>query len=284
MTGGRRGIIVDPRRTSNRTSHQPALMPTLKQRLAAGETVFAAACGRVPHHALVQMIGLSGHFQAVWLDHEHCGFSGTQLEVMALAARATGMESFVRLAPTDYAAVTRCLEAGAGGVMAAQVHTPEQAAEFVRWARFFPDGSRGLNNGGYDGRFGTLPLADFTRTANENVFVAVQIETRGSVERVDEIAAVPGLDLLFVGPADLSQALGVTGDLFHPDCLAAIDALAAACRTHGKAWGAVSLGRDHAAMLLEKGCRLLSPTNDVRLFQSALAAAGPEIVALRGGR
>lgn len=257
-------------------------MPSLKHRLAAGETVFAAACGRIPSHVIVQMIGLSGHFQAVWLDHEHCGFSGTQLEIMALAARATGMDSFVRLAPTDYASVTRCLEAGAGGVMAAQVHSAEQAAEFVRWARFHPAGSRGLNNGGFDAGYGKLPLAEFTRSANEKVFVAIQIETLGALKEADAIAALEGVDLLFVGPADLSQALGMTGEFFHPDCLAAIDSVAAACRRHGKTWGAVSIGRDHSRMMLDKGCRLLSPTNDVRILQTALAAAGEEIAALRG--
>lgn len=256
-------------------------MRTLKQILADESTVFAAACGRIPSHTIVQMIGLSGHFQAVWFDHEHCGFSGSQLEVMALAARATGMESFVRLAPTDYASVTRCLEAGAGGVMAAQIHTADQAAEFVRWAKFHPEGTRGLNNGGYDGRFGGKGIATLAREANEAVFIAIQVETRGSVEEVDAIAALPGVDLLFVGPADLSQALGVTGEFFHPTCLEAIDAVSAACKKHGKHWGAVSIGSDHAAMLLEKGCRLLSPTNDVRLMQLALKAAGDEIAALK---
>lgn len=259
-------------------------MPSLKQRLAAGETVFAAACGRIPSHVIVQMMGLSGHFQAVWLDHEHCGFSGTQLEVMALAARATGMDSFVRLAPTDYASVTRCLEAGAGGVMAAQVHSVGQAAEFVRWAKFHPAGNRGLNNGGYDAAFGKLPLAEFTRTANEKVFVAIQIETRGALDEADAIAAIDGVDLLFVGPADLSQALGRTGEFFHPDCLAAIDSVAAACRRHGKTMGAVSIGRDHSRMMLDKGCRLLSPTNDIRILQTALTAAGEEIADLKAGR
>src|SRR5690606_589096 len=133
-----------------------------------------------------------------------------------------------------------------------------------------PEGSRGLNNGGYDAGFGKLPLGEFARKANENVFVAIQIETRGALEQSEDIAAIPGVDLLFVGPADLSQALGVTGEFFHPDCLEAIDAVAEACRRHGKHWGAVSIGRDHAKMMLEKGCRLLSPTNDVRLVQSAL--------------
>ncbi|MBA3315088.1 MAG: aldolase/citrate lyase family protein [Planctomycetota bacterium] len=256
-------------------------MLSLKQRLSSGETIIAAACGRIPSHVIVQMIGMSGHFQAVWLDHEHCGFSGQQLEVMALAARATGLESFVRLAPTDYAAVTRCLEAGAGGVMGAMIHNAAQAEEFVRWAKFHPEGNRGLNNGGYDGKFGGLPLAAFAKNANENVFVAIQIETRGALAEVDAIAAIPGVDLLFVGPADLSQALGVTGELFHPECLSAIDAVAAACKQHGKHWGAVSIGHEHAQMMLGKGCRLLSPANDVRLLQVALGVVGEEIAALK---
>jgi 2-dehydro-3-deoxyglucarate aldolase/4-hydroxy-2-oxoheptanedioate aldolase len=97
---------------------------------------------------------------------------------------------------------------------------------------------------------------------------------------VDAIAAIPGVDLLFVGPADLSQALGVTGELFHPDCLAAIDGVAAACKKHGKNWGAVSIGKEHAEMMLSKGCRVLSPTNDVRMLQTALGSVGDEIAEL----
>lgn len=239
---------------------------TLKQRLQAGERCIVFAAGRLFHPNMVEVYALHGGFHGFWIDHEHTGFTVREMETAATAGRAAGLDCFVRIAPTDYALVTRCLESGASGVMAAQINSAAMAEEFVQWCKFAPQGRRGLNSGGYDGRFGTLPLAEFCRQANEQTLVIVQIETAESVECVDEIAAVEGVDLLFVGPADLSQALGRTGEFLHSDCVAAVDRVAAACEKHGKSLGAVTLNPDHAAMLLERGCRLISPTNDVRTF------------------
>lgn len=244
----------------------------IKARLARNEIVMSAAVGRTMHHNLVQMIGLAGGFHALWFDHEHCGLTIEQLEVGTLAARSVGLDTFVRIPPTDYALVTRCLEAGGGGVMAAQIFSAEQAEQFVRWTKFMPRGGRGLNNGGFDAQFGRIPPAEFCQKANRETFVAIQIETLGAVEQCDAIAAIDGVDLLFIGPVDLSQSLGVTGDFFHPKCIDAIDRVAAACARHGKHWGAVTANLEHCDLLVGKGCRLITPTNDVRLFSSGLQA------------
>jgi 4-hydroxy-2-oxoheptanedioate aldolase len=157
-------------------------------------------------------------------------------------------------------------------VMAAQIFTAAQAEEFVRWAKFAPRGARGLNNGGYDAQFGRLSPAEFCKKANRDTFVAIQIETLQAVEECDAIAAIDGVDLLFIGPVDLSQSLGVTGEFFHPKCIAAIDRVAAACTKHGKHWGAVTANLEHCELLVGKGCRLITPTNDVRLITAGLSA------------
>lgn len=255
-------------------------MLRMKEKMARGELVRVFAAGRLMHHNLIQMLGQSGLFDGVWLDHEHTGCSMEQLEVAALAARSSGLESFVRIAPTDYAVITRCLEAGGGGVMAAQVFSAAQTEQIVQWARFAPRGCRGLNTGGFDGRFAALSPKEFTDKATREAFVAIQIETKQSVEEVEAIAAIDGVDLLFIGPSDLSQAYGVTGDFFHKDCLAAIDRVAAACRQHHKPWGAVTPNPEHAAMLVEKGCQMLSPTNDVKIIHAGLAAMKKQFEAL----
>lgn len=245
---------------------------TLKHRLQQGELVRVLGVGRVMHHSILQMIGLSGGYHGLWFDQEHCGVSVPEIEIGAMAARAHGMDTFVRIAPTDYATVTQCMEAGSSGIMAAQIESAEQAEEIVRWSKFYPRGARGLNSGGWDGDFGNMPLAEFCEKANRDSFVVIQIETAGAVEDCEKIAAIDGVDLLFVGPSDLSQNLGVTGQLFHEKCISAIDRVAAACQKHGKQWGAVCAGADHADMLLDKGCRMISPTADVKLVQLGLAA------------
>ncbi|MCA9079964.1 MAG: host specificity protein, partial [Planctomycetaceae bacterium] len=205
-------------------------MTSLKNRLAAGEHVVVFAVSRLFHPNMIDMYALHGGFHGFWIDHEHTGFSNAEMETATRAGRAVGLDSFIRIAPTDYALVTRCLEAGAGGVMAAQINSAAHAEEFVQWAKFAPRGRRGLNGGGYDGKFGNLPPAAFCEQSNRESFVAIQIETLSALDECDAIAAIDGVDLLFVGPSDLSQALGVTGDFLHPKCLDALDQVAAACK------------------------------------------------------
>ena len=86
----------------------------------------------------------------------------------------------------------------------------------MRWAKFWPRGERGVNGGNRDGRFGLVPLAEYTARANAETFIGVQIETPGALDSVAEIAAIPDVDLLFVGPSDLSQVLGVHRRLREP--------------------------------------------------------------------
>lgn len=247
-------------------------MLKIKEKLANDELVRIIGVGRLMHHNFLQIVGIQGGFDGVWFDHEHVGFSMEQLEIATLAARSVGMENFVRIAPTDYAIVTRSIESGGGGIMAAQVFSAEQAEQIVRWSKFHPRGNRGLNIGGVDGRFASIPPKEFCEKSNAETFVAIQIETRQSVDEVDAIAAIDGVDLLFVGPSDLSQSLGVTGDFFHPDCIAAVDAVAAACKKHGKSWGAVTLSPEHTELYYDKGCRMISPVSDSKIVNTGIAA------------
>jgi 2-dehydro-3-deoxyglucarate aldolase/4-hydroxy-2-oxoheptanedioate aldolase len=245
---------------------------TLKQRLARGEIVMTCAFGRILHHVYVQMIGIHGGFQAIWFDLEHMDYSTEKLEVGCLAARSFGMDTFVRLAPTDYATITRALEAGASGVMAAQVRTAAQAEEIVKWAKFFPRGYRGLNTAGWDAQYATIPATQFAEKANRETLVLIQIETLEALNECEQIAAIDGVDGLFVGPADLGQALGVTGDFFNPKCLAALERVGAACKKHNKPWGVVPVNQDYADRCVALGCQLLSCTNDVRLINVGMEA------------
>ena len=208
----------------------------LKHALREGRLLKVFALGQFCHPKLVELIGLGGGFDAVWLDQEHSGLTIDQIELAALAARAAGIDSFVRLAPTDYATVMRPLEAGAGGVMAAQIRSAGQAEEVLRWAKFHPRGVRGVNSGGVDGRYGTMPLADYLRGANADTFVAVQIEHVDAVAEVEKIARLADLDLLFIGPADLAQSMGLPGVWDHPQLWAAIERVAQASRETGVPW------------------------------------------------
>jgi len=238
------------------------------------------AVGRMFHHNIIRYLGMRGGFDGFWIDVEHAGLTTEDIEVAATAGMAHGLDCFVRVPPTDYATVTRCFESGATGVMAAQITSADHAEEFVTWAKFAPRGRRGLNPLGFDGGFGSVPLADFAERSNRDTFVAIQIETAQAVDEVDAIAAIDGVDLLFVGPSDLSQAMGAIGDFTGERSMAAVDKVAAACRAHGKQWGAVTPTPAYAEMLVEKGCTLISATNDVKLVAGGLDAFKESYAAL----
>jgi len=255
---------------------------SFKKLLAAGERVPTFALARIVHPIVIEMFGLAGGYRGFWLDQEHCHHSSDQLVTAAIAARANNMDCFVRIPPTGYWQVTQCLEAGAGGVMAAQIHSADQAAEFVSWAKFHPDGIRGINTGGRDANYTHKSLAQFAVDANRESLVAIQIETLGALEQADAIAALPHVDLLFIGPADLSLALGVGGQFHHEKLWSAIERVAQAAKQHGKAWGAVVPDPQFAAKALDLGCQMPTIGHDtltlrrgIEALQSAFAVAFP---------
>jgi 2-keto-3-deoxy-L-rhamnonate aldolase RhmA len=228
----------------------------IKERLASGQVVRLFGLGQVFHPKLVEILGEHGGYDGLWLDQEHSGMTLDQLERSVLAARLYGLDHFVRMPAVDYASVMRPLEAGVGGVMFSMIRDAEHAAQAVRWAKFHPKGERGLNGSNRDGRFALMPLEEYVVKANEETFVGIQLETARAIEEAAQIAGIPDVDLLFIGPADLSQVLGVPGQFEHPSCLAAIERIAQVCRNAGKPWGLVPRGADYARRMRSMGCQM----------------------------
>ena len=248
-------------------------MPRIKQLLAEGKVVRMFGVGQLYHPKLIEIVGEHGGFDALWLDAEHAGLGMKEFEIATLAAKAYGLDHFVRLPATDYAVIMRALEAGAGGVMVSMVRSPADVEQAVRWAKFHPRGERGMNGGNRDGRFGLTPLAEYVARANAETFVGIQIETAGALASVAEIAQVPDVDLLFVGPADISQVMGVPGDFENPKCLNAIEGIARACAEAGKPWGVVPRGPEYARRMADWGCTMFVLGFDIHAFHAGIRAA-----------
>lgn len=247
-------------------------MTRLKEILASDQLARVFGVGQLFSPKLVEIVGLHGEFDALWIDQEHAGLSMKEIEWATLAAKAYGLDHFVRLPATDYASVMRPLEAGAGGIMVSMVRTAEEADQAVRWAKFWPRGDRGLNGGNRDGGFGLTPLADYVAKANAETFVGIQIETASAIASVAEIAQVPDVDLLFVGPADISQVLGVPGQFEHPRCLETIESIARACQEAGKPWGIVPRGPEYAERMRAWGCRMFVLGFDLHALHMGIRA------------
>jgi 2-keto-3-deoxy-L-rhamnonate aldolase RhmA len=244
----------------------------LKALLAGDRVVRVFALGQLCHPKLVEMVGWHGGWDAVWLDQEHVGLTIPQIEEATRAARGCGLDSFVRLTATDYATVMRPLEAGAGGIMAAMVRTAGQVEDLLTWSKFHPRGIRGVNGTGIDGRYGALPGAEYFRRANAETVVGVQIEHVDAVEEVEKIASVPDLDFLFIGPADLSQSMGLPGQWEHPRVWQAVERVARTARDHRMPWAILPMNAAHARRCVDLGCRMLSLGLDAWFIHKGLRA------------
>jgi 2-dehydro-3-deoxyglucarate aldolase/4-hydroxy-2-oxoheptanedioate aldolase len=235
------------------------MLRTYKHLLSeTNELVRIFSVGRLVHPVLFDVFGFCGGFHGCWLDQEHAGLPYEQVVLATACARANGFDSFVRMALTDYSQATQNLEAGAGGLMAARVESAAQAEEFVRWCKFAPRGIRGLNAGGRDALYGGKTLAQFIVDANRDSFTAIQIETLGALEQADAIAAIDSVDLLFVGPSDLSLELGVLGQYESDKLWAAYGRVAEACKKHGKHWATIAVNPKFARRAADLGCRMFS--------------------------
>jgi 4-hydroxy-2-oxoheptanedioate aldolase len=254
----------------------------LKKRLDEGKLVRVFCAGQLCYPKIIEITGQHGGYDAVWLDQEHAGLTIAQIEEAARAARGVGLDSFVRLYASDYATVMRPLEAGAGGIMAAQVRSAKETADIVRWAKFYPHGLRGVNSTGVDGRYGTMPAVDYMQQANASTFIAIQIEHKDAVAEVEKIAAVPQVDLLFIGPADLAQSMGIPGQWDHADVWAAIQRTAKAARSAGIRWAILPRDAAFARRCVDLGCSMLSVGLDVWLVQGGLRAVDAEYQAILG--
>ena len=157
-----------------------------------------------------------------------------QIQQAARAARGAGLDSFVRLAPTDYATVMRPLEAGAGGIMAAQVRSARQTEQIVQWAKFHPRGLRGINNSGIDGAYGTIPFAELTKERarlrgvvlvdDDSIRAAVQFLWRTRRLAIEPSGAATTAALLAgLVPRSRTTVLVVSGGNVDPSLLEATD-------------------------------------------------------------
>jgi len=227
----------------------------LRARILAGETLIGSFSDLASPLA-VELLGRAG-FDWVVLDLEHG--SATEADLLGLlhAAATTPMAALVRSQSGERLRIGRALDLGAAGVMVPQSQSVEQVREAVSYLRYPPVGVRGVALRTRGAGFGTLSHADLARVVNERIVGVIQVESGAIVAAAEEIAALDGVDVMFVGPADLSHALGVPGRFDDPGYLEAIGAVVAACQRHGKAAGILLYDATTLARHLELGFRFI---------------------------
>lgn len=197
----------------------------------------------------------SNGYDGIWLDLEHRTMDEREVQAFIAACYYNDIDCMVRPKTLQRSELYHYLEDGAAGFMVPFVSTPQMARELVAALKFPPMGNRGIDGAGLDGDYGLAawqPDTTYYEDANRETFIVAQIETPEAVRNADEIAAVPGIDMLFVGPADLGRRLAVAEAPDRMTLAEAVERVAAAARRHGKAWGrtAGSLQELQAAVTL----------------------------------
>jgi 4-hydroxy-2-oxoheptanedioate aldolase len=182
---------------------------------------------------VIEIAGLCA-VDGAWLCNEHVPNDWLALENQIRAARLHDVDTIVRVSRGSYSDYIRPFEAGATGIMVPHVATADDARQIVDWVRFRPLGRRAIDGGNVDGLFCTIPMEEYIRHANAELFVILQIESPEALENVEKIAAVPGFDILLFGPGDFSHRIGKVGQINHPEVVAARKRVGAAARLHGK--------------------------------------------------
>jgi 4-hydroxy-2-oxoheptanedioate aldolase len=240
----------------------------IKAKLSRGEPALLTQL-HFTDPSVYELASLMG-FDGIWMDMEHHTYSLETANCLMRAARVGKSDILARAAKGEFARVARLLEAGAQGIMYPRCDDADEARELVKWAKFAPLGKRGFDGGNPDMPYCTMSMAEYIKSANEQTFIVVQIEESEALDRAEEIAAVPGVDVVFLGPADFSVLSGIPGEFEHPTMLKALDRVAKAARKAGKHWGTPAFSAEHCSKLLEMGARLICHSADIVMFKEGL--------------
>ena len=241
----------------------------VKQRLAAGGHSFGTMVFEFFTPGISQIMRAAGAEFALF-DMEHSGAGIEIVKAQAAFSRGTGLVPMVRVPAARYHFIARCLDMGAMGIMVPMVESAEQARQVVAATRYPPLGIRGAAVGGAHDDYEGGAVADKIEAAQARTLVIAQIETARGADAVEEIAAVDGVDVVWLGHFDLTNFMGIPGEFENLRYLRAVDAIVAAANRHGKAAGMMAGDERWARDYLAKGYRMIAYGLDHLLYQSAL--------------
>ena len=228
---------------------------------------------KITDPAAIEVLALCG-FDFFILDREHVSFNNETMVNLLRAAELSGIVPVVRVRENRAIDILQALDAGALGIQVPQVDTRADAEAVIRAVKYAPLGERGYALSHRAGGYGTLPASEYIARSNDETLVVCYCESKAAVDNLAEITALEQLDVVFIGPFDLSQSLGVIGQLDHPLLTDSIDRVIEQTRAAGKACGIISSDADEAAMWFARGVQYVTIASDLGL----MAAQGKRFV------
>ena len=240
----------------------------VRQRWAQEKPVLGTiACFTDP--ASTELISLLG-FDCIWVDLEHQSTSVSEAAQMFRAARVGQADVLARPGKGEFMRLGRLLEAGATGIVYPRCDNAEEAQEVVRWAKFAPLGERGFMGANPDTPYNMISMPDYLRQANEQTWLAIQIESPEAAEETRAIAEVEGVDLVFFGPSDYSILSGVPGELDNVKIRDAMQHICQETLAAGKRFGTFVASVEQAQRALDLGASFICYGMDIMFVKAAL--------------
>ncbi|MDP7010477.1 MAG: aldolase/citrate lyase family protein [Verrucomicrobiota bacterium] len=207
-------------------------------------------------------------YDCIWIDLEHRAMTVHEVQALLAFSHLYDIDIVMRPPTLEKTGIYRYLEDGAAGILIPFVSTPQKAKMLVDAVKFPPIGDRGIDNAGLDSDFQIHDPDEYVAWANQETFLAVQIETPEAVHNAEAIATVEGVDIVFVGPGDLGLRLHQSGEMTLDD---AWEIVAAACKKHGKAFGGPTMGIEEMQKRHRQGAQLLVNSSEFHGWSSGLA-------------
>ena len=248
----------------------------VKKILREGGLALGTYTGGIADPQIVEIIGHAG-FDAAFIDMEHTSFDLRDVQLMVMAAERVGITPIVRTPGFDPAFVLRLLDMGVQGIQLPHISNARAAREAVQAVRYAPLGDRGMAGASRASDFGKIPLKEHMEQSNREITLAVMVEDLPALEEIDAIASTAGIDIVAVGPSDMSRALGVSGMPDHPKLVDTVQRVADAVRKGGIARLAFPMNhpampRDAAQLrALGVGYCNCAPSPEVRMLKSMQA-------------
>jgi 2-dehydro-3-deoxyglucarate aldolase/4-hydroxy-2-oxoheptanedioate aldolase len=241
----------------------------VKRSLAGGGVALGTMVMEFSTTGVARLAAEAGADFAVF-DLEHTGWGMDTVRTLLTTARPANLVPVVRVPAAQYPFIARVLDLGAMGIMVPMVEGAEQARDIVRFAKYPPQGRRGAAFGVAHDDYTSGDIVAKMRSANDEGLLIAQIETVGGLEDVEGIAAVPGIDVLWIGHFDLTNSMGIPGEFGHTRYQEALERVLAACRRHGKAAGFMASSVEEGRWYLARGFRCLAYWGDLWIYREGL--------------
>lgn len=248
----------------------------VRRKLSEGGVIL---CGmlRLPNPAAAEIMAASG-IEMICIDNEHYPFNPETVEKIARAGQIHGASVFIRIPNKDPATIAQMLDCGVQGIKIPHVDTKEEAQAVVDAVKYAPVGRRGfcpITRGaayGYE-----LSPADFTVDANRETLIAIMVETKTGLENMDEILTVDGIDIIAIGPSDVSASYGLPGQPDHPVVKAAIDEASKKVIASGRQLCTLVKNEQQAWEALEMGARIFQIGSELQMLTGGFSALVREV-------